>query len=268
MTSYNNFIGIDIGKEEFVMNIHGHKQTCAYENTTEGLEELYGMHKEVLDSGLVVLEVTGGYEMPVITYLQSKGVSVHRANGRQVKHFIRSHGIIAKNDNIDAIALARYSHERFASLKLFVRNKHDLLREHQERRSDLVRMRASEKNRLKAPNSNMRGSIATVIEVLNLEIIRIEEEMNLIVSQDPELQMKAEILKSIPGIGDVTSIDLISNLPEIGTMNQKQVASLAGVAPHPNQSGKHFGIQTYERWKKADCICALHMLHVYNEEQE
>ena len=239
---YNNFVGIDIGKTEFVVNIHGSKKTYSYPNTIEGLSEFYQAHKKVLSDSLIVLEVTGGYERLTINYLQNKGLAVHRASGRRVKNFIRSLDIIGKSDQIDATALALYASERHSTLPLYEPSKYDLLRELSGRRSDLVKMRTQEKNRSQAPGSQVLSeTYAKMIEVLNEQISAIEAQISQFIASDPDLQRKYDILLTVPGIGPVTAGTLLSQMPEIGTMNQKQVASLAGVAPHPNQSGSRIG---------------------------
>ena len=235
---YSNFVGIDIGKFEIVLNIHGSKQVFSYQNTTEGLSKLYlELEKELKDS-LVVLEVTGGYERLTINYLQEQNIAVHRANGRQIKSFIRSYGIVGKTDKIDAIAISLYASERHKTLDLYQKNDHELLRELNERRADLVKIRVQEKNRAQAPtNIRFHQSFAAILEVLNVQISSIEEQIAQIIDSNPHLKAKLKVLKTIPGVGEFTANAIISYMPELGSLNQKQVASLAGVAPHPQQSG-------------------------------
>lgn len=239
---YNNFAGIDIGKFEFVVNIHGSKKTYTYPNTIEGLSDFYQTHQKSLIDSLIVLEVTGGYERLAINYLQNKKLSVHRASGRQVKNFIRSYEIIGKSDQIDAMALALYAYERHSKLALYLPSKYDILRELNGRRSDLVKMRTQEKNRSQAPGSEvLRETYTRILDVLNEQISAIEGQISQFIASNPELQRKYDILLTVPGIGPVTASTLLSQMPELGTMNQKQAASLAGVAPHPNQSGARIG---------------------------
>ena len=235
---YTNFIGIDIGKFELVLNIYGSKQTYTYSNDIEGLQKLYSELKSKLLNALIVMEVTGGYERLAITYLQQYNIAVHRANGRQVKSFIRSYGIIGKSDNIDAMALALYAKERHPKLELYKPSKQDILRKLNGRRCDLVKIRVQEKNRLQAPDSmGLYNSFKAILEVLDQEIAEIEKKIADIIASDPELQLKIKTLETITGVGKITAHAILAHMPEIGTMNQKQVASLAGVAPHPNQSG-------------------------------
>lgn len=119
---YQNFIGIDIGKADFFVAIHGTKEVNTFPNSEEGFKKLFDTHQTVLKGSLVVLETTGGYEMPLLRYLQARDVAVHRANTRKVKHFIRSYGQLGKSDTIDAQALSHYGAERHQHLELFVEN--------------------------------------------------------------------------------------------------------------------------------------------------
>lgn len=239
---YSNFIGIDIGKFEFVVNIYGSKKTYTYQNTVEGLGEFYQAHKKSLIDSLIVLEVTGGYERLAISYLQKNGLLVHRASGRQVKNFIRSYEIVGKSDQIDAMALALYASERHSKLALFEPSEYDILRELNGRRSDLVRMRVQEQNRSQAPGSEVLSeTYKRMINVLNEQIDAIEAQIDEFIRSKPELKQKNDILLTVPGVGPVTARALLAQMPELGTMNQKQAASLAGVAPHPNQSGGRIG---------------------------
>ena len=119
MKIYNNFIGIDIGKKNFVVYIWGEKFPKEYENNAAGIALFIKEREGILASSLCVLETTGGYEMELLLTLCEQQMAVHRANTRNVKSFIRSWGNAAKTDALDAKALARYGHERHNILKLF-----------------------------------------------------------------------------------------------------------------------------------------------------
>lgn len=239
---YHNFLGIDISKQDFHANLHGEHPVNVYENTEHGFAQFYTSYRSYFSDGLVVLEVTGGYERNLIRYLQERNVDVHRANTRQVKKFIGSYGCLGKSDAIDARGLALYGKERHESLVLFSEPERESLMKLVTRRLDLVSMRTQEKNRLQAPESELtRDSIEAVIAVLNAEVARIEEMIASRIAQDKVLTEQKVILETIPGIADVSSIKLLCLLPELGLVNNKQIASLAGLAPHPNESGKKVG---------------------------
>jgi transposase len=242
---YHKFIGIDIGKYDFYVAIYDNNKATKYCNSSAGFSKMYTDLSTELEQALVVLETTGGYETKLIDYFLSQGISVHRADTRKVKHFIRSTGRLGKSDTIDAIGLARYGKERHAELNLYQQidtNAKNLL-EITHRRSELKQMMVQEKNRLKAPNNiSLKNSCQSHIDFLNTEILRIEKVQKELVALNKELSIKIELLKNeIDGIGERTAINLLSTLPELGSLNRRQIASLAGVAPHPYESGKKIG---------------------------
>lgn len=242
---YQHFIGIDIGKNNFVTAIYGSNQTSTYSNNINGFEEFFLSNEAVLKNGLIVLETTGGYEIDLIYYLQARQCFIHRANTRKVKHFIRSFGRLAKTDAIDAQALAQYGYERQATLELFQVNSQQKLLKLVQRRLELKQMLVQEKNRRQAPDQKeLRKSFDTIINVIEVEIEVIEKEIDQLFKADSFLETKKKIIKEIKGIGDVIACELIALLPELGKINRRKIASLAGLAPHPNESGKKIGYRS------------------------
>jgi transposase len=120
MTLYTNFIGLDIGKFNFVVAVYSSKTTKEYENNPSGIISFLKDYKSILSNSLCVLETTGGYETRLLFTLCEKNFAVHRANTRNVKSFIRSYGGQAKTDALDAKALALYGYERKEKLAKFV----------------------------------------------------------------------------------------------------------------------------------------------------
>lgn len=244
MELYNHFIGIDIGKLSFVVGVYRNKAVREYENTLEGIENFLKDYRSMLPKAFIVLETTGGYEMRLLLTLCEKGFVVHRANTRKVKNFIRSLGNGAKTDALDGKALALYGYERHPRLECFKpQSKQSLeLYELVQRCSDLKSMLVAEKNRVKAPRADyIKESCKLMIETLGKQIETLTARINAIIEGDAVLKKKKEILKTIPGIGDVTANCLLILLPELGTLNRKQIASLTGLAPIANDSGLHKG---------------------------
>lgn len=244
MTLYNNFVGVDIGKFSFVVSVHGQKQLKEYDNDSSGIQSFIKDYQKYLNKGFCVLETTGGYEMRLVLTLCEAGYAVHRANTRKVKHFIRSLGNAAKTDKLDGKALALYGYERSARLECFTPQSKKALALYElvQRRQDLKRLLVAEKNRLQAPRANLvQESCRVMIETINQQIQLITEQINTFIEQDSGLKAKKEILKSIPGIGDITANELLVLLPELGTLSRRQIASLAGVAPIANDSGTYKG---------------------------
>lgn len=252
MKSYNSFIGIDIGKLGFFVALHGEKTIKEYENSPSGIDQFIKEHKKILPHSLCILETTGGYEMRLLLALCESKYSVHRANTRKVKNFIRSHGNMAKTDPLDARNLALYGFERHESLLLFSSPSKQAMQLYElvQRRMDLKQMLVAEKNRMKSPRTDyVKNSIRQMINLLTTELAAITKEIEQIIILDPILKQKQTTLRSIPGIGPIIANELITLLPELGELNRREIAALVGVAPIANDSGKFKGYRrtTYGR---------------------
>lgn len=247
MSIYHNFIGIDIGKFSFTVACHGNNKIKEYENTPSDISAFLKEFKGELSKALVILEATGGYEMELLLTLCDKDIAVHRANTRKVKSFIRSYGHAAKTDALDAKALALYGCERHKILDLFVPASPHLLTLYTlvQRRHDLKKILVAEKNRSKGPSAGpIQGSCAIMIQAAKTQIELISMEIEKLIGQDPVLQERQNVLVTIPGIGKIVSQELLSLMPELGTLNRKQIACLAGLAPRANDSGKYQGYRS------------------------
>ncbi len=167
--------------------------------------------------------------------------AVHRANTRKVKSFILSFGQSAKTDSLDAKALAYYGFERHQCLDCFTpASKHmsDLYILIQ-RRKDLKQMLVAEKNRAQSPKALlMKNSCQAMIAAIAEQIKNMSQQIEELISSEQTLSARKDILKTIPGIGDIIAQELLIMMPELGTMNRRQAASLAGVAPKAHESGK------------------------------
>jgi transposase len=244
MTLYHNFIGIDIGKFEFVSHVFGRKETQTYANNPEGFSLFLEAHADLMQTAFCVLETTGGYELDLWYTLIDRKIVIHRADTRKVKNFIRSYGNAAKTDRLDAQALAKYGRERFSELEPFKpQSQHAIqLFKILQRRIDLKKILVAEKNR------NQQDSIPLIekgreklITVLTEELETLNAEILKVIQGDPLLKAKHQILQKIPGIGEKIGYELLILLPELGTLNRRQIASLAGLAPLSNESGKFKG---------------------------
>ena len=247
--TYLYFIGIDVSNNFFDVVLHDNSSTKAakakrFQNSSAGFAALATEFADVLPQTLVVLEATGGYETALLTHLCDAGVAVHRVQPLQARNYMRSLRNFAKTDNIDAAALARYGAERHANLALFVPadKKLQKLQDLQTRRDDLLAIRTAERQRSKHPRyTNMKQSLANVSAVLDAELAAIEAEIEELIASDTRLQQKKVVLKDVKSVGDTTANCLLACLPELGTLTRRQVASLAGLAPHPKDSGNQVG---------------------------
>lgn len=244
MPIYHNFIGIDIGKFNFVIHVFDTKTVQEYENTTHGIVQFITEYQRILPNALCILETTGGYELELLYSLCESNVAVHRADTRKVKNFIKSFGNTAKTDGLDAKSLSKYGKERADMLELFLPQSKQAITLFQlvQRRTDLTKMLVAEKNRVKSPASQaVKESCSMVISVLTDEIKTITKHIKEVIYSDLILKEKLNILKTIPGIGDVIAFNLLILMPELGQLTRKKIASLAGLAPRANDSGRFQG---------------------------
>lgn len=242
--TYHNYMGIDIGKYNFVAHLKGSSSTNSFTNDKAGFRQFYKTYKASLGSTLVILETTGGHEMALIDFLLMKKVTLHRAQTNQVNFFARSLGKLAKTDAADAQTLAEYGEQRHQSLKLYQGQslEEKTLLALSERIADLNKMLVQEKNRNQAPSlAFTKRSCQLIIKTLQKEIESLRARVQEIINKMPALEEKQNILMSIPGIGEKTSQDLLALMPELGSLSRRQVAALAGVAPHPRDSGTKQG---------------------------
>ncbi|WP_419215208.1 IS110 family transposase [Wolbachia endosymbiont of Rhagoletis cingulata] len=244
ITSYQNFIGIDIGKFKNVAAVHNQKNIIKFDNNSAGWQQLFQEFSNILPNAFVTLENTGKYELGLAHFLVGKNVAIHRANTRKVKSFTLSHGTLAKSDQSDAKTLAQYGFERYSTLSLFVpmSKEQTTLVALCQRRDDITQMRVQEKCRLAAPeNDYIKESCQKAVDFFNNQIDELNDSIQKIIDGNPELQKRQKIIRTVPGIGIKLSQDFVCLMPELGHLNKKEVASLAGVAPHPKESGKTIG---------------------------
>jgi transposase len=247
--SYIYFIGIDISKDFFEVAYHlpdAIPKTVKYSNDEEGFEEFFVSLKNA-EQSFIVLEATGGYETGLLFYLGKKEVAVHRIAPLKSSHYMRSIKSYAKNDVLDAMALARYGFERHKTLTLFTYSSEQQVKLSTlfARKQDLIAMRVCEKQRKKHPiYKDLTESLSKVLECLDEQIDLINKKMQELIDESESLKQVQTLLLSQKGVGRELSFVILAQLPEIGLLNRKQIASLAGVAPHPKESGNYKGYRS------------------------
>lgn len=236
-TPTSSIVGCDVGKSSIVVFDSRNGRTRTVPNRADALAAFTA---ELDPDCFVVCEATGGYEMALLEATTKAGLAAHRADARKVKAFIRSFGTLGKTDAIDAQALARYGQERQAQLRRWQpRDRHRLeLQAMVLTRRDLVAQRLAWNNRLAAPDqTSVKSYLKQVVECLDAQIEKIDKAIASLIATQKDLHRADAILRSIKGVGPKTAAALIALMPELGTLNRRQAAALAGLAPHPNQSG-------------------------------
>ena len=236
-TPVSRFIGCDVGKTTIVVfdAAGGRSRTIANEP-----EALSHFASGLEPTCFVVCEATGGYEGALLTALLAAGVPVHRADARKVKAFIRSFGTIGKTDAIDAKALARYGNDRCAELARWQARDHDRLRLQALVliRRDMVSDRLAYANRRAAPGAEPTHThLDALLASFDAQIKAVEADIKILTSQCEPIARAVKTLVAIQGVGDKTAAALIALMPELGSLGRRQAAALAGLAPHPKQSG-------------------------------
>ena len=211
-----------------------------YTNDPEGIASIMGQIVPLKPSG-VVLEATGGFEMLVAGELELAGLPVSLVNPRQVRSFARATGRLAKTDAIDAQVLAQFAE----AVKPPVRPLPDAdtreLRALVDRRRQLIEMVSSERNRLCHASKRVRHLIQEHIRWLKQQVGDLDKDISKLIRSSPVWRSQEDLLCSVPGVGPVLSSNLLTHLPELGSLNRGQVAALVGVAPLNRDSGAFRG---------------------------
>jgi transposase len=186
---------------------------------------------------LIVLEATGGVERQLTRALVNAELPVVVINPRQVRDFAKATGQLAKTDSIDALVLARFAEAVRPALRPLPDEVTLELRALIARRRQLTEMIVAERNRLGGASKTVRKRIDAHVRWLEAELQRADGDLDQSIRQSPIWQEKEDLLRSIPGIGPVISRTLLAELPELGGLNRKQIASLVGIAPLNRDSG-------------------------------
>jgi transposase len=238
------FVGVDMAQHSFNWSVHGEQDAHSLPNDDSGFEALL----EALNErriGLIVVEATGGWERRLACFLLRHALPAAVVNPRAAREFARSMGHLAKTDAIDALALAHLAQTLAAkadqagvvfcppspqveALQLLV-----------ARRVQLLGMRTAEQNRLSGAGRVLRRSITSVIKTLDKEIARVESEIDT--HLDQHFKQQARVFETIKGVGPATCAVMLAFMPELGKVNHRRAAKLAGLAPLNRDSGKERG---------------------------
>jgi transposase len=237
--------GVDVSKAELVLATWPDGGHAAFPNDAPGARRAVAWLRS-RGVAAVALEATGGYEREACRALSDAGLPFNRANPRQVRDFARSTGQLAKSDRIDAVVLARYAAQVRPRLETAWAVGDEDLEALTQRRRQLVEMISAERNRLAAPGASAwtRRQIEQHIQWLERQLAEVERALQGRIQADPELRRRDALLRSVKGVGPVLSATLIVEFPELGGLDQKQAAALAGLAPLNRDSGQRRGARS------------------------
>lgn len=234
--------GVDVSKAKLDVCIEPGHRLASFNNDTADIAELAAFCREHAVE-LVVMEASGGYERRAFVELWEKGISCALTNPRNVRRYAEAMGILEKTDRIDCSVIARFAHaknlaptplpsqaqQRLKALVTRLRQVTDDLTVQKQRRSGLL------------DNPEMLASLDEVIGLLKRQSRSLEGEIASMIDDDPLWAKLAEVWREVKGVADRTVARLHAELPEIGTLSNKAIAKLAGLAPIANDSGKRKG---------------------------
>ena len=239
------FVGIDVSKERLDVAVHptdylpkGDGWEVSHDEV--GMRRLLSQLKS-LEVDMVLLEASGGLELPLVAALAAEELPVVVVNPRQVRDFARATGQLAKTDALDAAVLAHFAEAVRPPVRPLRDAETQALNALAARRQQVMSMLVSEKNRLNSATIAVRHRIEAHIGWLEQELDDLNKELRQTLRQSPVWREKDDLLRSVPGVGEQLSLTLLAYLPELGTLDRRQIAALVGVAPFNRDSGKMRG---------------------------
>jgi transposase len=238
--SEKGYIGIDVSKNYLDVFVLSTQQAFKYPNTQSGIKDFLNKSK-AFSHFQVILEATGGLERPLVEALGIEEREVVVANPKRVRDFAKSMGFLAKTDKLDAKILALFGERIQPSVYQSKPKIAATLADYQVRAQQLTQMLVAERNRLHTASAIIQKNIEANIAHLKEEIIKIEKEIEILIVSNKEYQERQKLLISVNGVGQKTALALLAHLPELGSLNGKEIASLVGIAPLNRDSGQFQG---------------------------
>jgi transposase len=234
------YIGIDVAKAQADVAVHPTGLQWQAPYTEEGVQELVS-RIHALEPTLVLLEASGGLEIPLVSALATAHLPVVVVNPRQVRDFARATGKLAKTDSLDAQVLAHFAEAVRPTPRPLPDAEAKALTALVARRHQLISMLVAEKNRLGKALTSVQPRIQTHIRWLEQELEGMDRDLQTMLQQSPLWREKENLLRSVPGVGPQLTLSLLAYLPELGTLDRKRIAALVGVAPFNRDSGPFRG---------------------------
>jgi transposase len=240
MKTSEAFVGIDVSKAALDVGVLSPEQFWTIPNDEAGCRSL-AERLQTLSPTLIVLEATGGFETLAAATLAAAGLPVVVVNPRQVRDFAKATGTLAKTDRLDARVLALFAQRVRPAVRPLKDTQSRELEALFTRRHQLVEMLTMEKNRLSLAAAPVRKDLKAHIVWLVKRLKDVDGELKALIQDSPVWREKDDLLQSAPGVGPVASVALLAQLPELGTLNRRQIGALVGVAPLNNDSGQYKG---------------------------
>lgn len=234
------FIGIDVSKAWLDIAVHPGDRGWRIENTQSGIAKLI-VGLQAMPIECIVVEATGGYEARLVEQVLQAGLPVSRVNPGRVRKFAQGLNWFAKTDKIDAKVLALFGEKAQPRLLVLPSEAEKRLSSLVKRRKQVLDMLTAEQNRTEMAEAEVLEYIVTIMQSLQKQLADLDAEIQDLIDRTPDLKHKRDLLQSVPGVGKVLSATLISQMPELGTCDRKQIAALGGLAPFNHDSGRKRG---------------------------
>lgn len=234
------FVGIDVSKDRLDVHVCPSGEAFGVARDGEGVAALVERLR-ALNPSVVAIEATGGFETIVAAAIGAAGLALAVVNPAQVRHYAQALGKRAKTDALDAEIIARFAQATRPAPRPLPDAETQLLAELVARRRQLIAMMVAERQRATRLPVRLRGSCERVIGVLEKELAALDRDIDTAVRGSPAWRAKEDLLASVPGVGSITARTLLAELPELGRLDRRGIASLVGVAPYTRQSGRWQG---------------------------
>lgn len=238
-----SFVGIDVSKLRFDVAVRPDNKKWSAVNSEVDIAKTAEKLNE-LSPQIIVIEATGGMEIPLVAALSQVRLPVVVVNPRQVRDFAKAVGRMAKTDGIDADILAHFGEAVKPDIRPLKDEDTQMLTALVTRRRQIIDMLTAEKNRSGISPKIVRKDIQQHIDWLQKKLKDIDDDLNSAIRKSPVWREKDDLIRSVPGVGKVLSMSLITGLPELGTLSRRQIAALVGVAPLNRDSGLFRGKRT------------------------
>jgi transposase len=237
------YVGVDIGKAGLDVSFAG-QSPCRYANSAAGIAELIKVLKK-LQKPQVVCEPSGGYERDLLDALWAAGLAVSLVHAARVRAFARAQGRLAKSDPIDAVVLREFGELMRPGTLTAPSPERERLAALVQRREHIVNILSMEEQRLaQTRDAVVRKMCERLLKELEAQLEEMDELIAAHIETDATLKNQSERLQQIQGVGPVTAMTLLAELPELGTLSRNESGAIGGVAPYNNDSGEHRGRRT------------------------
>jgi transposase len=234
------YVGVDVSKGHLDWVVGAEGKAERVPNSPAGVRRLVKKFGQV-EAESIVVESTGGYERTLVDALAAAGLPVVLVNPWRVRRFGEGLGVLAKTDPLDARVLALFGEKACPPQRAIPGPRQRELADLVRRRRQLITIIVAEKSRLETSSKTIRRDIESLVRILERRVVKLDQKIDQAIAEDPERSENWKRLQTAPSVGPVVARTLVIDLPELGSLGRREIASLVGVAPFAKDSGKKSG---------------------------